>query len=441
MTLPTAVLFLNIVQAIINGWYFANRTTPKYSLTVSYLACIAAMITTLYTSAYIPIPIFPRIVISTAFLLFVWKAVSNNSLKSFLLIVLEFSFIVLVAELTGQLILNALFTDTSAFTLPDSVNAMSLQMQFVARFCGTYVLCIPLILSIILHRYRQHKRMLILHFTLLLFFVTHFATILFALSIPANLLNEGFIASSMISLFLSFLITLIIQQFLVITTATEEQQNRIEQRLLYQDLEQEYYELAVHKEEKLSRIRHDMSNMLQTALMLFESKNPQNQAEAKEMLKKQTAALCAVAPTVYCDVPVINTVLALKKETAEQKGIHLNIEVEKLSRLYIENMDLCSILSNLLDNAILHTSSYDGQNQVGIKIAPSAGYLLIRTENPLRPGTTLTRNQLLSSSPSHTEGHGYGMEILKELTKKYDGNLDVMQEGNQLFIILLLKIL
>ena len=195
-------------------------------------------------------------------------------------------------------------------------------------------------------------------------------------------------------------------------TALEEELRDTRHRMA---LEQAHYKAVEIRQEELARIRHDFNNQLSTISQLIRMGEAD---DAQTMIRQLGEDIDATRENPYCAIPVVNAVLIEKEKTCREKNILLQTELDVPHTLYVEPLHLCSIFSNLVDNAIRGAESC-GQKPSGVLLssAVAGDYLLIKTINPSKP----------PQSPK--PGHGYGSLILKELAEQYDGSYQTSYEN------------
>lgn len=178
-------------------------------------------------------------------------------------------------------------------------------------------------------------------------------------------------------------------------------------------LEKNHYRAVEARQEELAKIRHDFNNQLAAIGALVQQGERQ---DAQAMLRRLSADIAATRENVYCAVPVVNAVLTEKETLCRASGVTLRTELALPEALGVEPLHLCSILSNLLDNAV-HACAGLEQPVVTLASAMAGDYLLLRTVNPSPPPQRAK------------EGHGYGTKILRELSAKYDGSYETSYEN------------
>ena len=181
------------------------------------------------------------------------------------------------------------------------------------------------------------------------------------------------------------------------------------------ELEQMHYQEIEKRREEMAKIRHDYNNMLSSIQHLLSAGEIR---ETREMLAELTDRIERTREYPFCGVPIINAVLTEKEQICRQYGIRLHAELLLPEELSISDLDLCSALGNLMDNAIRacrRLAEDAGAACSGPEIRLSCGvvngYLIVKAVNPTdkAPG-------------GKPEGTGYGLKILADLAKRYNGD-------------------
>lgn len=124
---------------------------------------------------------------------------------------------------------------------------------------------------------------------------------------------------------------------------------------LYADLERKnlqlqknYYEELEHNQNQIRKFRHDMNNHLSVVGTLLDKGNL---SEAKEYFSNISGYM-QTANRKFCQNSVVNAVINAKYQMMTNASIatFLNIDIDKM--LSIDDVSLCTIFANTLDNAI-----------------------------------------------------------------------------------------
>lgn len=203
--------------------------------------------------------------------------------------------------------------------------------------------------------------------------------------------------------------------------ATDEAEAHWYRKLLQQ--QQGYYSYILADQEDAAHIRHDMRNQLQTVTALMES----GETETARSHLKELSRLVDRRPS-FCRNPVVNALIHVKQLQLSEDSIQLDCHCAVPEDLSVSGIDLCSLFSNLLDNAANAVQSLPvEQREIKLSSRMNGDVLMVRCENPYD-----TNQQLL---PAHRpDGHGLGLIILQDLADKYNGKLE-NQSDDKIFTV------
>lgn len=131
------------------------------------------------------------------------------------------------------------------------------------------------------------------------------------------------------------------------------------------------------------------------------------------------------------DHPALFGLVNSKYALARSRGIAMDVSVEcDLSGLKIEPWDLCSMVGNLLDNALEAAVFDDKGPWVGLECRKCGGnYEIVVTNN----GRTVAREDIsrvfeAGFSTKESSGRGYGMYIVKNLVEGCRGEIEMVSD-------------
>jgi len=182
--------------------------------------------------------------------------------------------------------------------------------------------------------------------------------------------------------------------------------------------ELEYYHSIDEKIQEIRKIRHDFNNQLQTAYCMIAKGQAEGRETALQLLEQLERQIERSAPPVFCPNLVVNVILEEKSRLAEKQGITMKISVSLPERLNMEKADLCSIFSNLLDNAVHAAALAPAAKIVVVHAWLKAGYCMVKVKNTYGTADVPDREK-------NTEHQGIGLFILRSVAEKYDGELTI----------------
>ena len=213
---------------------------------------------------------------------------------------------------------------------------------------------------------------------------------------------------------LGALLGLLADVLLLLYTILHEKKNAAEEELKEAQhsasLEKSYYDAALRRRDELAEIRLDWVKSLKTVANLINAGEDEQSGKAIATL---TDRINETNDNKYCAIPVVNAILAEKEKICESAGIELAIELYLPPALAVSPMHLCSIFSNILDNAINACAKMQNPDKpvISLKSLIEGDYLFIKATNP---------SDAPKSNPK--SGRRYGLAILSELAAKYGGD-------------------
>ena len=167
---------------------------------------------------------------------------------------------------------------------------------------------------------------------------------------------------------------------------------------------------------EIQKLRHDVKNNIATISALIDSGD---KAEAKRLLDELGARLgSALSSENKTGVTAVDAVVSQKAKCCEELSIVLNIHAEPLPETKITPIDLSSVISNILDNAIEAAQRCEAP-EITLRIFKYKSYLAIICENPTDIVPLVVNGRLVSAKKDG--GHGYGVEIISEICKNNNG--------------------
>lgn len=227
-----------------------------------------------------------------------------------------------------------------------------------------------------------------------------------------------------------FLPTALIIFYVAFLTAYHAQiqdraQAEMQRSMLESELEQSQAEIdALRLAERQTTVyRHDMRHHLNMIEGLLSTGRPQ---EAAEYIQKVKADIEAITPRRFCENALVNLLCSSFCGKAEEQGVRLTVDAKLPPELPISDTELCSVLSNSLENALRAAAALPPeQRTVDLYCGVRLNKLLIEVRNPYA-GEVLMQNGLPVSDRA---GHGYGCRSIEAIARHHGGLCEFRAEG------------
>ena len=215
-----------------------------------------------------------------------------------------------------------------------------------------------------------------------------------------------------------------------------ERNEKIEQIQLKQQyqLQLRHYEQINLLYRKLRTVRHETKNQMLYMEQLLRS----GQYDALTALfQKAGAELTPALEMPDCGNRLVNAILWSKGEEAKRRGIPLEPRAAVPEALPIAGHHLCSLLGNLLDNALDGSAGVE-HPQIRVILRMKERYLYCCVSNRV-DSDVLRENPALHTTKREAQEHGYGIPTIKKIAELYQGMTDFeVQNGEFVASVMLL---
>lgn len=148
-----------------------------------------------------------------------------------------------------------------------------------------------------------------------------------------------------------------------------------------------------------------------------------------------------ISNRVFCKNSIVNAVINSKYNLAIQNQIDcfFNIDLDEI--LPIEDVDLCSIFANTLDNAIEASLKLNdvSHRKISLKARCNKGYFSCFISNNYNDVIRFD-NGKYSSTKLDAKMHGFGLENIDDIVTKYNGTLNITYSESEFNVLAIIKI-
>ena len=192
------------------------------------------------------------------------------------------------------------------------------------------------------------------------------------------------------------------------------------------EAQKQYYRSLLQREEETRKNRHDWNNHLICLAELAQKENADNTKRYIDTLMKQNARLKEKQYDMGNDV--LNAILCYHLSELDD-DISVKIVGKCRNDINIDAVDLCVIVSNLIQNAVeyLKDNNIDSK-ELTFSIEEGNVYKRISVVNSVDPN--MSERNLKTTTKSDKRNHGIGLRNVKETIERNGGKLEInIQEG------------
>ncbi|WP_099469667.1 sensor histidine kinase [Konateibacter massiliensis] len=139
----------------------------------------------------------------------------------------------------------------------------------------------------------------------------------------------------------------------------------------------------------------------------------------KEYLRTAQSDMDAITPLRFCENETVNLILSAFAAKAKQADIMLTVEAKLPDLLPFSDTELCSLLSNALENAIQATKKINDGNKryIMLRVYSKNNKLCIDIRNRYQTEPTFHQGLPVSTE----QGHGFGTKSMAHIVEKHGG--------------------
>lgn len=162
--------------------------------------------------------------------------------------------------------------------------------------------------------------------------------------------------------------------------------------------------------------RHDMRHHF---ALLQGLASKEHIEEIKEYLRTAQSDMDAITPMRFCENETVNLILSAFAAKAKQSKILLTIDAKLPDSLAFSDTELCSLLSNALENAIFACENISDNNErfIKLRVYSKNNKLCIDIRNSYQIEPIFHQGIPVSKE----QGHGFGTKSMAHIVEKHGG--------------------
>lgn len=265
-------------------------------------------------------------------------------------------------------------------------------------------------------------------YTTLLFSAFVFLLNMLLLPIEDAVARDAEKLGTMLLVLAAILVLWLLMQFLfhfivtgILAHARMEERNRFLEMQESQFAAQQRYMKATEKE------RHDFRHSIRTLAELYDGGD---QETLGRYLHQYVEAMPASEVTDYCANAAVNALLNYYAHLAAQDGIDFRVQVRLPEGLPVTDVDLCSMLGNILSNAVKAAQKAEERRIRLTVLAEDASQLYIVAVNSFNGTVRQKDGAYLSTDRS---GSGVGLSSVASTAEAYGGVARFSHKGKEFY--------
>lgn len=189
---------------------------------------------------------------------------------------------------------------------------------------------------------------------------------------------------------------------------------------------------------EIAKISHDHNNQIHTMAVLLRNKKYD---ELYAYLSEINADIQNVRIKPYTFIDSIDAVINSKVYQASTNNITMNVSASYPNSVHVRHVDICALLVNLLDNAIEACEKVEppSSKYINLSISSIGEMIIVKVENSYNHALGIEgKSGELQTTKREAELHGYGIKIMRAITDKYNGTLEIEYDTNRFWAVAML---
>ena len=202
------------------------------------------------------------------------------------------------------------------------------------------------------------------------------------------------------------------------------------------EMQYKYYMNIKENQDKVRQLHHDMKNHI-----ICMRKLNQNGYDNEKYIERIDKKIKSYENTFDTGNVLLDIILSEKKQICNNKNIKFFSSVNFTKCDFIESEDICSIFSNILDNAIEACMKINSNNKfIYIEGKIVEKFFIMKVENSKINKINIKNNKFMTDKDNKFS-HGLGISSIKNSVKKYNGETVINYTDDRFIIKILIPII
>lgn len=217
--------------------------------------------------------------------------------------------------------------------------------------------------------------------------------------------------------------------------ATLDENIRMTGKLL--DAQSNHYKMLTDNINKAKTAKHDLHHHILVMQSYLHNKQFE---ELEEYLNQYQVRLTESTQPSLCEHYIVDAILHHYRSVAAESGIQFAVNVDMPVQVAINDLDICIILGNVIENAIEACQRMKDTGQfIKLHIKMIGDMVVVTLDNSYDGSVRETATALVSSKRSGCQ-EGIGLASVKSVINKYNGVLQIDYSANIFKTSIMLKV-
>jgi len=237
----------------------------------------------------------------------------------------------------------------------------------------------------------------------------------------------------LLALMLALLLLLCVVFYSIVKASMQAAETQERNRIL--ELQESQFLTQQRYMEATTRERHDFRHTINVISELAEAGD---YGELCKYIRTYASSLSENELRRYCDNPAVNALVNHYAQMAKQENVELNVSIRMPERVGVSEVDLCGILGNMLENAMLACRELpEERRRISLTMTLRAGgALYIVVMNSFNGVTNQHNGRYLST---RHRGSGIGLDSVAATAERYDGMAEFRHEDGVFYSDVMLR--
>lgn len=181
------------------------------------------------------------------------------------------------------------------------------------------------------------------------------------------------------------------------------------------------------QQEDTIKFRHDWKNHM---LLLQEMLEKEEYGKAESYFKELTAATPKSVHKIATGNELLDMVLSTKIDILEENEITLQCRGVLSEFNFMNYVDGCILLSNLIDNAIEANVKVNAPHYISLAAKKTERLFYLEISNPME-GSLQQENNRIMTTKAEKQCHGIGLQNVHDILEKYGGESHITTQNQE----------